>query len=152
MGIGDVIVLVVSFAILGIWPAVIIYSRLRPDPKPPIGAFESHAGLVRGKDAQLWGKLALRDGTLTFVPHGGGESTTVLVRGLRCVEMLSTRTHRIAVQRPGERLEFEFFNYPLTTQLGNEFAHAKRVRSEWKRQFRALGVRIEPDDSWKPMH
>jgi hypothetical protein len=152
MGIGDIIVLVVSLTILGIWPVVIIYSRFRPDPKPQIGAFESFAGLVRGKDEQLWGKLVLRDGTLTFTPHDGSEPTAVAVSELKCVEMLFTLRSRIATRTATENHEFEFFKFPLVAHGGDEANHSRRVRNEWKRQFRALGVRIEPDDSWAPMH
>jgi hypothetical protein len=152
MGIGDVIVLAVSLAILGIWPVVIIYSRFRPDPKPRVGAYESFAGLVRDKNDELWGKLILRDGAMTFTPHDGSAATSIQVHDITNVELISWPSHRIALHLKDDDFEFEFYKYPLTSHAGDEAYHSRRVCNEWKRQVRALGVRIEPDDSWAPMH
>ncbi|MGE3073245.1 MAG: hypothetical protein AB7N24_04065 [Dehalococcoidia bacterium] len=131
--------------------AALLYSLVRPDRKPPIGAYESYAARVENMEEHVWGRLSLKDQALTFTPHGRPS--------------VSVPLSEVTVA------EFEWFSLRFTVRFGTQVWHfvaanrksigsahvggadGRRARKEWQRQFRAAGIRIEPEASereqWK---
>ncbi len=140
------LVFIVLGSVLLIFPIGIIWGRLRPDPKPPLGDYESFAGLVVTKGHESWGRLSLRDGILCFVPHEGESCEWPAAEIDHAVIEWPRAKFSISVDE--QRFEFNCFKYPLTAHPGDEGRHARTVQKEWGRQLTAAGVRvleIEPE-------
>lgn len=148
MSVGNVIVFGFLSAFLAVWPIVIVYSRFRPDSKPPIGTFESFAGRIEEGGEEHGGRLKILDGSLTFIPHEGNYSLSVAVVDLSSAEF-PWGSREFAVVSETARWAFTCFKYPLVAHALDEVRHAERLRKEWKRQLRAAGIRIDPEASWR---
>lgn len=134
------IVYIALGSLLLIFPIGIIWGRLRPDTKPPLGDYESFAGLVVAKGNESWGTLSLKEATLRFAPHEG-EAVEWPVSAMSHA-VFGWMDTKFLVSVRGSKVEFNCFKHPLTAHPRDELSHAGRVRKEWRRQFAAAGVQV----------
>ena len=132
--------------------ATLLYSLVRPDPKPPIGKFESYAARIENMEERHWGKLRLKDGVLTFIPYGAADGVSVPLSEITSAE-IPWGSFDVTVCFGTQQWRFVTASRALsrTTHVGG--VDGGRARKEWRRQLMAAGIRIEPEaterEQWK---
>lgn len=137
------VALIALTALFGLWLLIAVVSVFRPDSKRPNGTFESYAGLVRKDEGRdVWGRLSLADGVLTFAPHEELAAAFTLQLNSVSKAVFPPLSDQFWVFVARQCISFRTFKRPTFKYAGLTGSAWTASRAEWLRQFQAAGVAV----------